>query len=236
MKIKIYQICITVLLCSNNSYAQFYYNTYDIIHNTKYVRQNQKVHSIQSVYKKDDKLVVNFIATLDRKAKRKPHHIVLALDSVIAYYKKDLYFYYQLDSIKAAQYKVKSIERRYSNISGRTAAGIDINCYKEMVKEGFYNDTTALANMETMLIVKDQDAELFEVSKKDRVYLQGKHIVLLYNFKEFVSIDGVDVGYVVINVENSTKIKKSRYWKLPFTFILDTIQFPFVLMMSGMQK
>ena len=236
-------VCLGLIILfffNGNSFAQLlYYNTWDIIHNTKYIRKNQKVHSIQSVKTDKDKLIISFIASPDRKSKRKPWHIIVNLDSVLSHYEDEDKgsFYYKFDSVDAIKYHVKSIERRYKNISGQTyARGIDINCFKEILTPGFYNADLPSDNIESVKIINDQESELFEVDYPSRIYLTGKHIVLLYNFLYPKNVNGKNIDYVVINIENSPGIQKLNYLKLPFVAIWDTITLPIVLMLSTMQK
>jgi hypothetical protein len=76
------------------------------------------------------------------------------------------------------------------------------------------------------------DNELFEVDYKNRVYLKGKHIVLLYYLRQPQKIDDKTFYYIVINVENSPELKKTSFWKKASLFLVDLVSFPFDLLIS----
>jgi len=218
-----------------NSQAQLYFLTKDILENTKDVRKKQTVHSIQDAAVNNGTLVINVIATLDGRAGKKPWHMVLPIDSILAYYKNKPYFFYRFDSLTAKQLGASSLERRYTNITRRRmAAGIDMMCRKEILVPGF-TEITHAGREDTLEILSGKEHP-YEYDHKVRAILKGKHPVFLLLFKTSPIIDGEPVDYLVINIENSPRVNKLNYLKLPFALIADTVMFPFALMLSGMEK
>src|SRR5262245_9437760 len=93
-------LVLLILIVCEYSEAQLFFNTWDVINNTKYYRKNQVVHAIESVFRENGSLVINFTATLGKKEKEMPYHIVLAVDSVLPYYNKNINRdHFDLDSI-----------------------------------------------------------------------------------------------------------------------------------------
>ncbi|MBL7733792.1 MAG: hypothetical protein JNM88_21655 [Chitinophagaceae bacterium] len=100
-------------LLQQESGAQVYFMTTDIMQNTKYIRKKQTVHSIQSAYRENGSLVINFIATIDKKTKEQPYHIVLKVDSVLANFHYEQHYPHEFDSATARRYNVLSMDRSY---------------------------------------------------------------------------------------------------------------------------
>jgi uncharacterized protein YceK len=219
--------------------GQVYFNTTDILQNTKYIRKKQTVHSIQSAYREDGKLVVNFIATLDKKTKKQPYHIVLKMDSILTNFDYKKSYPYEFDSITARRYNVLSMDGSYRQIfryGSNRSAGIEIMCLKEIIVPGFYQSTDAGATPEKITILDSRKDYLFELSHKTRTYLKGAHVVLLFFPSHSIPVNGKDIDYLLINIENGPKINKLNYLKLPFAAILDTVILPVVLLLSTMEK
>ena len=227
---------ILVLLAGKlNSHAQLYFLTKDVLENTRYVRKKQTLHTIQDASFNNGTLTINLIATLDGRRGKKHWHMVLPIDSILSYYKNKTYFYYRFDSATSKQLAVNSLENRFTNISGRQVArGIDVMCPKEILAPGFTE--IAQSGREDTLEILSGKEHPFEYDHKTRTNLKGKHLVLLLLFKTPHNIDGVPVDYLVINIENSPRVNKLNYLKLPFALLADTVMFPFALMLSGMEK
>ncbi|MBL7747316.1 MAG: hypothetical protein JNM19_07825 [Chitinophagaceae bacterium] len=230
---------ILLALLQQESRAQVYFLTTDILKNTKYIRKKQTAHSIQSAYREDGKLVINFVATLDKKKKAQPYHLVLKMDSVLANFNPQQHYPHEFDSATARKLNVLSMDRSYQQIfryGNNRAYGIEIMCFKEIITPGFYSSVTAGETQEKITILDARRDYYFELSHKTRTYLKGPHIVLLYYPSKPIQVNGKDVDYLLLNIENGPKINKWNYLKLPFAAILDTIFLPFVLMVSGMEK
>ena len=225
-----------LLTIKENSYSQLYFQTLDVLHNTKYIRKKQTVHSIRDAALNNGNLVINLTATLDRKLKKRAYHISLPIDSIISYYKNKPYFYYHFDSSTEKKFGVISLERRYTNITNRRiAGGIDVMCSKEILIPGFSAITNTSDEPDTLEILSGKKYS-FESDHKTGRYLKGKHLVFLFYFNTPKMVDGESIDYLVINIENNHRVNKLNYLKLPYTLITDTILFPFSLMLSGMQK
>ena len=234
------RICILLILfliSGEENNAQLYFHTWDIIHNTKYIRKKQTAHKIESTFSENAYLIINFTATLSRKSKKQPYHIKLALDSILSHVSDKSYFTYKFDSLSSKEFNVLSLSDPYPNISKKSPAnGFDIMCLKEIIRPGFYDQNESSSEKGIAEIYDRSKEELFELDDSSRTYLHGKHIVFIYYFYEPLKINGEVIDYVVINIENSPKIKKINYLKLPGAVILDTIFFPFVLIMSQQEK
>lgn len=217
-----------------NSNAQVFDNTYDVIHNTKYIRKKQTAHSIQNVQIENNNIIINLTATLDKKLKRKPYHIMLSIDSILSYYKDTLYFKYEFDSLTTDKYNVHSLEKRYTNKTKyHIAAGVDIMCRKEILKEGYYNGIDTLtAITDSVEILTNSEEYPYVVNERLGIYLQGEHIVMLYYFGQPKKVEGGSLDYAIINIENSPKVKKGAYLKLPFVFIADLVLSPVTYLLS----
>jgi hypothetical protein len=225
-----------VIACSLSGHAQLYFHTRDVIKNTKYVRKKQAAHSIQGAFVENNDLIISFTGTLHKKSKRKPYHIRLAIDSVLSYYRDKPSFTYVFDSATRDQYNVQMIETRYGDLpGGRAGHTVEILCIQEIIDSGFYAPTTVSTNVNTVEIIDGRN-ELYTHNHQSRIYLHGKHIVFLYKLPQPFKTERGEVTYVVINIENSPRINKWNYMKLPYTFVLDTAILPFVLLMSGMEK
>lgn len=208
----------------------------DILENTKYVRKKQTVHYIRDASFKNGILVINLTATLDGQTGKKPYHIVLPIDSILAYYKNKPYFFYRFDSSAVNRLGAISLARRYNNITRRQwAAGIDMMCPKEILVPGFAEIAGNNPQQDTLEVLSGKEHP-FEYDHKTGTYLKGKHLVFMLLFKASPNIDGDPVDYLLINIENSPRVNKLNYLKLPFALIADTAIFPFALMVSGMQK
>lgn len=232
-------LTIFLALLQQESRAQVYFLTKDILRNIKYIRKKQTAHSIQSAYRKDGKLIINFIATLDKKTKAQPYHIVLKMDSVLASFNHQQHYAQEFDSATARRFNVLNMDRSYQQIfryGNNRAYGIEIMCFKEIITPGFYSSVAAGETQEKITILNARHDYYFELSHKTRTYLKGPHIVLLYYPSQPMQVNGKDVDYLLLNIENGPKINKWNYLKLPFAAILDTIFLPFVLMLSGMEK
>jgi len=226
-------------LLQQESRGQVYFLTKDILNNTKYIRKKQTAHSIQSAYREDGNLIINFIATLDKKKKAQPYHIVLKMDLVLANFNHQQHYPHGFDSATARRFNVLSMDRSYHQIfrySSNKSSGIEIMCLKEMIMPGFYSSVTAGETQEKITILNARHDYLFELSHKTRTYLKGPHIVLLYYPSQPMQVNGKDIDYLLLNIENGPKINKWNYLKLPFVMIADTIILPFALMLGGMEK
>lgn len=226
-------ISLMLLLDCKDCFAQLFSETGDIIHDTKYYRRGQTVDSIITVQQDAGNVIINFIATLNKKQKKQPFHIILPLDSLLSYYKHQAEFKYEFDSSYAATHHVLGLGRRYTNNSKLSRAyGVDVFCFKEILIPGFYHATTAVASPDTVEIVDQSDEEVFGLRDR-RHYLFGKHIVFRYYFTHPRNISDESIDYVVINIENGKKVRSVRYLKLPIAFTSDLILSPFVLMMMA---
>ncbi len=229
-------LLLLIMLTAHTSQAQLYYLTKDILENTRYIRKKQTIHTIRDASYKDGLLLVNFTATPDRKNRRRPYHIALPVDSLLAYYHTRPYYFYRFDSAAAQRLKVNSVERRYTNITRRNiAAGVDVMCPKEILEPGFVEIKDPSQQHDTLEILNGKEHP-YEYDHKTRLYLKGQHPVFIFYFNNAPMSVGQPIDYLVINIENSPQINKLNYLKLPLALIADTVMFPFALMVSGMEK
>lgn len=236
----LFAICVACL--STNMLAQsershrgqiLFSHTWSVLHETKYIRKNQYVHEIRQVKQDQGKLIIDFMAKTDRKSKNKPHHVVLSLDSILPFYvHQGLEF--KFDSVHRSKHHVLSIARRYENCTTRkVAGGIDLMCSKDLLKDGFYSSESAQIISDTVVFLNDSEADVFILDRVQRTHLKGKHLTLMYYFPQAYNIKDVWIDYLVIHLENSPKIKKINYLKLPGAVLIDTLMFPFVLLLSS---
>ena len=234
---KIFLFLIPAVVLFENSYSQsqFYYNTWEVLHRTDRLRKSQKVNSVNDATYQDGIVTINFTATLNKKIRQQPYHISLNIDSILAYYKNKPNFFYKFDSTTAKKLGAVALDRIYSNISKirPIARGIEISCSREILTSGYSSFIASKQNISEVEILSGIEHP-YEFDNRE--ILKGKHIVFLFYLNAPKIIDGEEINYLVLNIENSPDVRKINYLKLPYTLILDTIEFPFNLMLSGMKK
>ncbi len=209
-----------------------------ILSESKFDRKPQSASSIQGIYRSNDTLIINFTATLNKQEKNVPCHIKFPIDSMLARYNNKLWYTVELDTAMVQKFKTKYWSRVPSNIwNNGLAAGAEFGCSYKMLERGFYPGTAAqLQERDTVRILKGVKEMAFTADYKNRSVYHGKHIVFLYHPHQPLAAMNSMVDYLVLNIEPFPVWDNRRRRKLPVAVLIDIISFPFLIMLSGMEK
>jgi len=223
-----------ILLTSQTEAQPKFINCYLIKTETPKKRKKDIIEEIVNSYESNGQLIINFRASLDKGKKNQPYHVVLAMDSLLSHFSDNVYFEYEFDSLAELKHHLHRMERRYEDINGRPPNGIDVMCRRDIIQPGFQDAADKSTSSGKIEIISERKKEPYEI--ENREYLWGKHLVFLYDPDYQLLVNDHEIHYIVINIENTQRVRKASYLLLPFAAIADVVMLPFVLMVSGMEK
>lgn len=192
-------------------------------------RRPQKVNAISGVYEDaSGALIVNFTATLSPKQRRVPLHVRIPVDTLLSVFRKADTINYSVTVEEKKMYDINrmAVERGYRHLKEGYIEGINLEFDKAVLKSGYYPvgglDTAA----GRLSLPKFSHDFRYRANGKP---IKARHIVLLY-LPALPDQKRLARGYMVINIEPSSRKKYTRYGLVPLALVADVLTSPFQLL------